>query len=62
MVPPVVALVTYRLCHELQLRDEEAGMAPPERPRIRWELLRVWEWPRRRKQAKLAAARTTAVD
>ena len=62
VVPPVVALVTYRLCRELQLRDEEAGMAPPERPRIRWELLRVWEWPRRRKQARLAAARTTAVD
>ncbi|HEU5152644.1 MAG TPA: ubiquinol-cytochrome c reductase cytochrome b subunit [Iamia sp.] len=63
VVPPIVAVVTYRLCRELQLRDEEAGMAPPERPRIRWELLRVWEWPGRRKEAKLAASRsTTAVD
>jgi ubiquinol-cytochrome c reductase cytochrome b subunit len=55
VVPPIVALVTYRLCRELQLRDEAAGMAPPVRPRIRWELLRVWEWPARRKQARLAA-------
>ncbi|HXH56358.1 ubiquinol-cytochrome c reductase cytochrome b subunit [Iamia sp.] len=67
VVPPVVALVTYRLCRELQLRDEDAGLAPPERPRIRWELLRLWEWPGRRKEAKAAMARsqaepTTAVD
>ncbi|QYG91258.1 ubiquinol-cytochrome c reductase cytochrome b subunit [Iamia sp. SCSIO 61187] len=62
VVPPIVALTTYRLCRELQLRDEDAGLAPPERPRIRWELLRIWEWPRRRKQAKLAAARTATVD
>lgn len=65
VVPPIVALVTYRLCIELQLRDEDAGMAPPERPRIRWELLRIWEWPGRRKEAKLAArssARATTVD
>lgn len=58
-LPPVVALVTYRLCIELQRRDEAAGMAPPERPRIRWELLRVWELPRRRREAKPAR---TAVD
>jgi len=51
VVPPLVALATYRLCRELQLRDEDAGLVPPERPRIRWELLRVWEWPARRKQA-----------
>lgn len=57
VVPPIVGLVTYRLCRELQLRDEEAGMVPPERPRIRWELLRIWEWPARRKRARLAAGR-----
>jgi ubiquinol-cytochrome c reductase cytochrome b subunit len=54
VVPPLVALTTYRLCRELQQRDEDAGMAPPERPRIRWELLRVWEWPRRRREARAA--------
>lgn len=57
VVPPLVALTTYRLCKELQLRDEDAGVAPPERPRIRWELLEVWEWPGRRKEAKAATAR-----
>lgn len=52
VVPPLVALVTYRLCIELQARDEEAGLAPPHRPRIRWELLRFWEWPRRRRDRR----------
>jgi ubiquinol-cytochrome c reductase cytochrome b subunit len=50
--PPVVGLVTYRLCRELQLRDEAVGLVPPERPRIRWELLRVWQWPARRRAAR----------
>jgi ubiquinol-cytochrome c reductase cytochrome b subunit len=54
VVPPMVALVTYRLCRELQIRDEEAGMVTPPRPRVRWELLRFWEWPARRQQARLA--------
>lgn len=40
VLPPVVALTTYRLCRELQARDEAAGLTPPPRPRIRWELLR----------------------
>ena len=69
VLPPIMALISYRLCLELQARDEEAGVAPPERPRIRWELLRVWEWPGRRKEAKAAMARkasgpgaSTAVD
>jgi ubiquinol-cytochrome c reductase cytochrome b subunit len=62
VLPPIVALITYRLCRELQLRDEDAGMAPPESPRIRWELLRLWEVPARRRQAKLAGTRSTPVD
>ncbi|MGI8939852.1 MAG: cytochrome bc1 complex cytochrome b subunit [Iamia sp.] len=67
VVPPLVALTTYRLCRELQVRDEDAGVAPPERPRIRWELLQFWEWRGRRQEAKAALARndagaSTAVD
>ena len=53
-LPPLVALVTYRLCIELQLRDEAAGMTPPERPRIRWELLKIWQIPARRKARRRA--------
>ncbi len=51
-VPPLVALVTYRLCQELQLRDAEAGLEPPERPRIRWELLDPRYRARRRSRAE----------
>ncbi len=61
VLPPIVALTTYRLCQELQLRDEAAGLAPPARPRVRWELLRLWEWPGRRKQAR-AEDRSPVVD
>ncbi len=69
VVPPLIALTTYRLCRELQLRDEDAGLAPPERPRIRWELLRIWEWRGRRQEEQEVLARddtgtgaSTAVD
>jgi ubiquinol-cytochrome c reductase cytochrome b subunit len=62
VLPPIVALVTYRLCIELQLRDEAAGMTPPERPRVRWELLRVWEIPKRRRDRRAEAAGTATVD
>ena len=47
VLPPIAAGVTYRLCHELQARDIANGIQPPERPRIRTELLRFWEWRRR---------------
>jgi ubiquinol-cytochrome c reductase cytochrome b subunit len=59
VVPPIVAVVTYRLCRELQLRDAEAGMVTPPRPRVRWELLRFWEWPGRRRRARAAQEATT---
>jgi ubiquinol-cytochrome c reductase cytochrome b subunit len=48
VLPPIAALVTYRLCNELQARDIANGLAPPDRPRIRTELFRFWEWRRRR--------------
>ena len=59
VVPPFVAVVTYRLCRELQLRDVDAGMVTPPRPRVRWELLRFWEWPARRRRARTAEEATT---
>ena len=34
--------------------DVEAGMVTPPRPRVRWELLRFWEWPARRRRARAA--------
>jgi ubiquinol-cytochrome c reductase cytochrome b subunit len=52
VVPPIAALTTYRLCCDLQARDAAAGIEPPPRPRIRWELLRFWRWrPHRRRPA-----------
>ena len=36
---------------DIQARDIANGIQPPERPRIRTELFRFWEWRRRRKHA-----------
>jgi hypothetical protein len=51
VLPPIAALVTYRLCCELQARDIAAGIQPPPSPRVRWELLKFWRWRRRRAAA-----------
>ena len=48
VLPPIAAGVTYRLCNDLQARDIANGIQPPERPRIRTELFRFWEWRRRK--------------
>jgi ubiquinol-cytochrome c reductase cytochrome b subunit len=51
VVPPIAALVTYRMCNELQARDLANGIEPPPRPRIRTELFRFWDWRRRKRAA-----------
>ncbi|MBV9952620.1 MAG: ubiquinol-cytochrome c reductase cytochrome b subunit [Acidimicrobiia bacterium] len=52
VLPPIAALVTYRLCNELQARDIAGGYVPPDRPRVRWELLRFWRWRAMRRASR----------
>jgi ubiquinol-cytochrome c reductase cytochrome b subunit len=59
VLPPIAALVTYRLCNELQARDIAGGYVPPDRPRVRWELLRFWRW-RAMRRARSSRAPSTA--
>jgi len=46
LAPPIAGFVAYKLCRELQARDVANGIPEPPRPRIRWELLRFWQWRR----------------
>jgi len=55
LAPPIAGSIAYKLCCELQARDAAAGIEPPPRPRIRWELLRFWQW-RRHRDAEATAA------
>lgn len=56
VAPPIAGYTAYKLCTELQARDAAAGDDIPPRPKIHWELLRVWEWPKRRRAARATPA------